>query len=387
MEITEVEVLLLELPLTEPFVASHGTTTVRTVSIVRVTGPDGEGWGECSALPAATYTAESAVGGFRTLVDDLAPALVTDHATVGNDPTDPIPLHPALAIADDRPMARSAAELAILDAALTARGRSLADWLAGPAGPGVPDTVAAGVSLGLDTVERTVAAVGRLADEGYRRCKVKVEPGHDVDLVAAVANAVPGLAIHADANGAFRPTGRTDPVTAVLAIAEAGASSLEQPFPPEDRANAARLIAELDRAGSAVPVVADEAVASVADFEAVTGAGAMTGLSIKPGRVGGVTVARDLHDRCLAAGVVATAGGMLETGLGRHALAALAALPGFALTGDLSPAGRWLAADPWPDLTLADGRLTVPGGPGVAPPPDQDVVAGHLIDRALIRRR
>jgi O-succinylbenzoate synthase len=131
-----------------------------------------------------------------------------------------------------------------------------------------------------------------------------------------------------------------------------------------------------------VPVIADEAVATQADAETLLSMGAMTGLSIKPARVGGLVAALSLHRFCLAAGLAATAGGMLETGLGRHALAALAALPGFTVTGDLSPAGRWLAADPWPDLTMTAGRIDVPAGPGVAPEPDP-----YLLDRYRLEHR
>jgi O-succinylbenzoate synthase len=110
-------------------------------------------------------------------------------------------------------------------------------------------------------------------------------------------------------------------------------------------------------------------------------AGAVSGVSIKPSRLGGLLPARDLHDGCVEMGLPATAGGMLETGLGRHALAALASLPGFTLTGDLSPAGRWLAADPWPDLEMGAGQIRVPTTPGVAPSPDPE-----LIDRYTAKR-
>jgi O-succinylbenzoate synthase len=197
-------------------------------------------------------------------------------------------------------------------------------------------------------------------------------------LVAALRTALPAIELHLDANGAYPATA----LDRVCKIVDAGIDAFEQPFAPADRATAAALI---DRIGDrGVPVVADEAVGSLRDARDLLEAGAMTGLSIKPARVGGLSIARKLHDLCVGHGLPATAGGMLETGLGRHALVALAGLPGFSLIGDLSPAGRWLAEDPWPDLTMTDGRLVVPDGPGVAPPPDLDTLERHLVDRRRI---
>jgi O-succinylbenzoate synthase len=231
-----------------------------------------------------------------------------------------------------------------------------------------------------------VAKARELVAEGYRRLKVKIQPGHDLALVRAIL-AEPGLdagavELQVDANGSYRP----DAIDTLAGLARAGIDAIEQPFAPGEVEAAARLVARLegtgvDRPGGRpVPVVGDEGVPSLAAARRLADRRAISGVSIKPARVGGLTVARDLHDLCQERGLVATAGGMLETGLGRHALAALAALPGFDLTGDLSPAGRWLAADPWPDLIMDGGRIAVPGGPGVAPEPDPD-----LIDRYTVR--
>lgn len=376
--VSTIDVHLLELPLTEPFTASHGQTLDRTIVAIRVTTDDGVGWGECSALPAATYTAESAIGTFEAISESLAPRLVG--ATV-DMPT----AYAADVVAEDsrsvtallgnvagQPMAIAGLEMAVFDAVLKSRGQSLAQWM------GVDTrTVPAGVSIGLDTIEATVAKATGLAAEGYGRLKVKVQPGHDAELVAALRRALPDIELQVDANGSYPASAVDD----VLRLAELGANAIEQPFAPSAPTSAIELIDRLQTMGP-VPVIADEAVATQADAETLLSMGAMTGLSIKPARVGGLVAALSLHRFCLAAGLAATAGGMLETGLGRHALAALAALPGFTVTGDLSPAGRWLAADPWPDLTMTAGRIDVPAGPGVAPEPDP-----YLLDRYRLEHR
>lgn len=368
--VASIDVMLLDLPLRESMVAAHGRTDRRPITIVRVTTADGVvGWGECSALPSATYTGESAVDSFHAICRELAPAIV-------GRPMASSDVAPLLAVGQrPRPMAISALEMAVLDAELRAADSSLAAWL------GVDSlTVPAGVSVGLAPVAETVSRVDQLVSDGYRRVKLKVEPGHDRQLVAAVRAANPDIEIHVDANGAYAP-GRIDPVLDLIAV---GVDAVEQPFARGDEATAAELIVRLAADDTAVPVVADEAVQSPAEAESVLAAKAMTGLSIKPARVGGILAARLLHDRCWADGISATAGGMLETGLGRHALAALAALPGFDLTGDLSPAGRWLSQDPFPDLEMTDGFIQVHDQAGVAPDPDDRALAALTVEQRLI---
>ena len=107
-------------------------------------------------------------------------------------------------------------------------------------------------------------------------------------------------------------------------------------------------------------VVWDESVRSRDDAERLHADGLLEGMSIKPGPLGGIAAAADLIAWAADRDVRVMVGGLLESGLGRHALAALAALPGVDLVGDLSPARRWLADDPWPDLVMRDGRIPVP---------------------------
>jgi len=374
MRVLAVELFLLELPLNEPFVASHGETRSRAIVMARVATTIGPGWGECSALPAATYTDESATGCYRSIGDELAPGLIGRPL-----PDDPSPETVAVPGRDrGRPMATACLEMAIIDASLRSRGLSLARWLGAER-----DRVPAGVSIGLGTVGGTVAAAERLVADGFGRLKVKIEPGHDARLVEALRRALPAVELQVDANGAYDEADVDDVARLVVGAAERGVDAIEQPFAPAAEAAAVELIERL-ASGRAVPVVADEAVSSVRDAARLLARGAMSGLSIKPARVGGIAESKRLHDLCLANGLPATAGGMLETGLGRHALAALAALPGFCLTGDVSPASRWLAADPWPDLTMVDGEILVPTGHGVGPEPDEAVLERFTVDRRLV---
>lgn len=419
MLIERVEVRLLSLPMREAFGAAHGTVQRREITVLRVETDQGHGWGECAALTEATYSDEHAAGAFDLLAGTLLPRLVghrLDAATALD----------RLADAPGNPMAKAAVEMALLDVALRSSGRPLASWLAdapypatapdpadrpdpprgsasadgpapadgsalgdgpapgdgrrtggsGPRAIGPPGTVPAGAVVGLGTPAEVADRVAALAADGFGRLKIKIAPGHDREVVAAVRARCPDLDLHADANGSYRATD----LPLLGSLGDEGLGALEQPFPPEEPGWAAELVAA--SAPSGLMVVADEAAVDLAAVQELQRRRALRGVAVKPSRLGGLNAARTLVGWCQAAGLALTAGGMVETGLGRHALAALASLPGFTITGDVSPAGRWLAADPWPDLVMTDGRIEVPSAPGVAPDPDPEVLAHHTVRRA-----
>ncbi|MEM8925221.1 MAG: o-succinylbenzoate synthase [Actinomycetota bacterium] len=363
------EVRLLALPLVEPFRAAHGALTERALVVVRIETDIGHGWGECSALPDPTYTGEWAADAFDRLGRDLLPLIVGQ--AVG--PTEAV----AALGEHGQPMAAAAVEMALLDAALRAEGRSLASHL------GVDDevtSVVAGAAVGLGTVAEVVASAERQAAAGFGRIKLKIQPGHDVDVVAAVVDAVPDVEVQVDGNGSFDATH----LDALAGLGDLGVTAIEQPFAPDDVASAASLTER-----SSAPVVADEAAPDLNAVRALQRAGALGGVSIKPPRVGGLGRAVELHDLCRTSELKATAGGMIECGLGRRSLAALAALPAFTLAGDVSPAARWLKADPWPDLAMGageqHGRILVPDEPGVAPDPDPELLERLTVRRHVVR--
>ena len=359
MLIERVAVRLVELPLVEPFVAAHGTMTVRELVVVEIDSDEGHGWGECSALPEASYTDEFAAGAFMVIDEELAPRLVGHDLSADG-------VQARLSLVSGNPMAKAALEMAVLDIELRRDGQSLADRLGAKA-----THVRAGAAVGLCPVDAIRDRVAALADDGFGRVKLKVAPGHDLDAVSAAQVGAPSIEVQVDGNGAYE----WQHIGHLVELAQSGVTAVEQPFAVDDEGPTAELVER-----SPVPIVADEAASSTVEVGRLYEMGAVSGVSIKPPRIGGIGPAVALHDWCADHGVPATAGGMVESGLGRHALAALAALPGFTLTGDVSPARRWLAADPWPDLQPAEelpGELGVPAEPGVAPDPDRDLLDHH----------
>jgi len=354
VKLTGVELRHVSMPLVAPFRTSFGTQTTRDVLLLRVVTDESEGWGECVAMTDPLYSSEYVDGAADVLRRFLVPAL----AAAG--PIDAHAVATVLTPYRGHRMAKAALETAVLDAELRAEGRSFARELGA-----VHDRVPCGVSVGImDSVPALLDAVGNYLDEGYLRIKLKIEPGWDVEPVRAVRERYgDDVLLQVDANTAYtladaRHLARLDPFGLLL---------IEQPLDEEDvlgHAELARLIE--------TPVCLDESITSARSAAAAIRLGACQVVNIKPGRVGGYLEARRIHDVCVAHGVPVWCGGMLETGIGRAANVALAALPGFVLPGDTSASGRYYRTDITEPFVLAAGQLAVPTGPGsgVSPVPE-----------------
>ncbi len=339
------------MPLVRPFRTSFGTQTARDVLIVEVVTEGGvSGWGECAAMEWPGYSAEYVDGAVDVLIEHLVPRVLADRTL------DPQRAHDQFARLMGHPMAKSALETAILDAWLREQGQSLADYLGA-----VRDDVDCGVSVGIpSSIDALLTEVASYVDAGYRRIKLKIEPGWDLEPVRAVREAWPDMPLQTDANQAYT---RND--AALLGtMDDADLLLVEQPLPEDDLRGHALLAEQIS-----TPVCLDESIISTAVADTAIAFGATSVINIKPGRVGGYLEAKAIHDLCLDRGVPVWCGGMLETGIGRAANVALAALPGFTLPGDTSASSRYFATDITEPFVLQDGRLRVPTGPGIGVDP------------------
>jgi O-succinylbenzoate synthase len=221
-----------------------------------------------------------------------------------------------------------------------------------------------GVSVGIhERVEDLLRTVEGYLDEGYKRIKLKIEPGHDIADVRAVRERFGDILLQVDANTAYtRSDGHH-----LAQLDELGLLLIEQPLPEEDVLGHAE-IAQIMR----TPICLDESITSADIAADAIAMGACSIVNIKAGRVGGYLEARRVHDVCAAHGVPVWCGGMLETGLGRAANVALAALPNFTLPGDTSASGRYYAQDIVEPFVLESGTLAVPTGPGLGVTPLED---------------
>lgn len=357
MKLTGVELRRIRMPLVAPFRTSFGTQTYRDILLLRVVTAEAEGWGECVAMSDPLYSSEYVDAAADVLRRFFVPALAACPTLDGGA------VAQVLAPFKGHRMAKAAIEMAVLDAELRAAGRPLARELGATA-----DRVPCGVSVGImDSVGELLDSVGEYLDAGYVRIKLKIEPGWDVEPVRAVRERYGDeVLLQVDANTAYslsdaRHLARLDPYGLLL---------IEQPLDEEDllgHAELARIIK--------TPVCLDESITSArAAAQAITLAACKI-INVKPGRVGGYLEARRIHDVCAAHGVPVWCGGMLESGLGRAANVALAALPGFTLPGDTSASDRYYRTDITPPFVLDDGHLRVPTAAGIGVEPIADVLA------------
>lgn len=354
-----VELRRIRLPLARPLASAHGVETERHIVLVAATGPDGTvGWGECAALGRPTYTGEWTAGAWAVLTEELAPAAVARRPSgvVGH------------------PMATAALSTAVLDARLKAAGTSLAAELGVDGGRAVASTAVTGTGARVDELLASVAV--DLA-AGHRSVKVKIRPGWDVEPLHALRDAWPDLDLAADGNGAYTTADRAH----LVGLDRFGLAYLEQPLPADDLVAAAALAERM-----ATPIALDESLTSPGAVATALALGAADVVSIKPGRLGGIDRAAAVAVLAAERGVDAFVGGMLETGVGRAAALAVAALPGCSLPTDLGPSARYFSADLTPPFVLdGGGRLAVPSGPGIGVAPDLDRVDDVTVERCVVR--
>lgn len=365
MKLTHAVLHQLHLPLVSPFRTSFGTETARQVLLVQVIGPDTQGWGECVADALPLYSSEYSDGAAqmikRFLLPRLDPANVVASTVSG-----------MMSPVNGHPMAKGGIEAAVLDAECRLYGQTLSERLGA-----TKDRVPAGVSVGIhDSIPALLDTVEGYVAEGYLRIKLKIEPGNDIAHVAAVRERFSDILLQVDANCAY-----TLADAAVLARLDAfDLLLIEQPLPEDDvrgHAQLARLVK--------TPVCLDESITSPRAALDAIAIDACRIINIKPGRVGGYLEAVKIHDICVAAGIGVWCGGMLETGIGRAANVALAALPGFTLPGDTSASSRYFHQDVTEPFVLEDGYLRVPTGPGIGVDPIAERLAEFTVSTETVK--
>ena len=353
MRIESIRSLRVPMDIRTPLATSNGTHSQRVVSLIEITTTDGVvGWGENVAPQSVQYVGESATQSHASL-QMLAPLLggrTIDVFEMLAESWWGIP---------EKNFAKHALESAVWDAHTRTVKESLRNALGG-----VRDSVMPGVVVGLaSSVDDTVTeAVSRVA-EGYRRIKLKVEPGRDVQVVRAVRTAVgDAVILQVDANAAYT----RDDIQHLSRLDEFALQFIEQPLSADDLDGHALLSSRIR-----TPVCLDESVENCDQLMRAIESAACSVVNVKPSRVGGIGDALRMHNILVTHGLDAWVGGMLETGIGRASCLALASLPGFTLTPDLSASNRYFDRDVTTPFTLENSEIQVPNteGIGVRPLP------------------
>jgi O-succinylbenzoate synthase len=372
IQIQSVTLREIALTLKEPFQISSGTQSHRRIFLVHLRDADGaEGWGECVAGETPHYGPEAIDSAWVALREWVAPRVL------GRSFAGPEEIQPALDLNfRGNNMAKAAVEMAAWELAARREGVSLARKLGG-----TRERIEVGISLGIQKSPEALVEKARQAlARGYRKVKIKVKPGSDVQYVGAVREALgPEAPLMADANNAYTLAD----LDALRRLDDLGLIMIEQPLAWDDILRHAELQKQLR-----TPICLDESITGADRAEDMITLGAGRIVNIKAGRVGGFRESIAIHDLCQRHGIPVWCGGMLESGIGRAHNVALASLPNFTIPGDVSPSERYWDQDiVIPEWTMdKEGRIEVPGDrPGMGVEVDLNRIDDLTVRREEIR--
>jgi O-succinylbenzoate synthase len=358
IELTSITLREIRLPLKEPFRISSGEVFERRIALLELHDASGvTAWSECVAGETPNYSPETIDTAWLAITEWLAPRVIGRTIEL---PGTVLPI-----LEEDirgHNMAKAAVEMGIWGLEATKLGMPLSRLLGG-----TRQEIDVGISLGIqkspDELARRVSAALKA---GYRKVKIKIMPGSDVQFVRVAREAV-GMAapLMADANNAYT----LDDVDQLRDLDELGLMMIEQPLAWDDLVRHAELQRHLQ-----TPICLDESITSLDRARDMLALGSGRIVNIKPGRVGGLASSIAIHDFCESNAIPVWCGGMLESGIGRAYNVALASLSNFVKPGDVSPSSRYWERDiVTPEWTMnGNGTMTVPDSPGIGVEVDRD---------------
>ena len=359
MKIQSITLHHISMPLVSPFETSFGRETDRQCVLITLQAEGLTGYGECVATRDPGYNYETTGTALHILKDFIAPLIL------GKDIEDAEDFQQRVEGIRGHHLAKAGVEMALWDLLGKRDGKSLKEMFGG-----VRDKVEVGVSIGIqESASALVRSVESYLQDGYRRVKIKIKPGREVDETSAVRRAYPDLRLQVDANSAYT----LETASVLKAIDDLNLLLIEQPLFEDDIWDHRKLQAEFK-----TPICLDESIVSPRHARYALEMEACRIINIKPSRIGGLSLGIAIHDYCRAQNVPVWCGGMLETGVGRASNLALASLPGFVLPGDISASNRYYERDITNERFMLndDSTIDVPNGHGL----------GVTIDEAALKQ-
>jgi len=372
MKIQQINLYHLRMPLCSPFETSFGRISDRECLLLEAYAGGLVGYGECVADQTPGYSYETCQTAWHILRDFLIPSIL------GMSLDGLVGLQQKISFVRGHPMAKAGLEMAFWDLVGKQEGTSLQRLLNEGRGE-VRKSVKVGVSVGLQaTPEELVTVVNNYLEKGYGRIKIKIKPGRDIGDTYAIRRAFPEVLLQVDANSAYT----LDNAKSLQPLDDLDLLLIEQPLDEDDLWDH-RQMQKIFR----TPICLDESILSARHARQALEMESCRVINIKAGRVGGLSEARAIHDICQKAGVPVWCGGMLETGVGRAANLALAALPGFTLPGDISATERYYMEDITQEnfLLNPDSTITVPERPGLGVSINQPSLSKFTLDFLAVK--
>ncbi|WP_071393404.1 o-succinylbenzoate synthase [Bacillus tuaregi] len=368
MKLNRVVLKHLQMEQKSAFSTSYGTFKTKDLILVEAIDEDGvTGWGEGVAFPVPWYTEETVKTSWHMLEDFLLPIALKapfDH---------PDELNARFSFIRKNNMAKAAIEGAVWDLYAKRQGISLSQALGGK-----KKTIEVGIAIGIQkTTDDLLRLIDQYATEGYRRMKVKIKPGLDVELIEAIRKRFPTIPLMADANSAYT----LKDIARLKELDQYGLMMIEQPLGSDDIIDHAELQSQLR-----TPICLDESILSLEDTRKAIAIGACGVINVKIGRVGGLSEAVKIHDLCKEKGVPVWCGGMLEAGVGRAHNIAITSLENFTMPGDTAGSSHYWERDIIdPEVVVKDGRITVPDKPGIGYEVNRKMVDYYTVEAKTFR--
>ncbi len=344
--VRKLSLYLIEMELVSPFEISTGVTRRRRAVIVRVEEDGFVGWGEAPADYKPIYSYETAETAFYIIREFLA-----EHAISSEGPEDFLE---RVNFVRGHQMAKAGVEMALWDLKAKKNGMPLWRLLRG-----TKEEIESGVSVGIQrTIEDLLKVVDSYLEKGYKRIKLKIKPGWDLDVVEAVRREHPDLMLQVDANAAYR----LNDWHYLRKLDQFDLLMLEQPLDHDDLVDHS-ILAGMIR----TPICLDESIKKPEDAYRAYRLGSCSIINIKPARVGGLLNTKKIHDFCDSVGMPVWIGGLLETGIGRGHQVAAATLPDVRFPNDISASDRYYGEDivepPWSITNRS--TMVAPKKPGI----------------------
>jgi o-succinylbenzoate synthase len=357
MRLREVKLRHVRMKMKFPFSTSFGTFEDKEFILLEAMDENGEsGWGESVAFHSPWYNEETVKTNWHMLEDFMIPKLLN------TDIEHPDEVSEILSGIRKNNMAKSTIEGAVWDLFAKQKGIPLAVALGGE-----KKEIEVGISIGIqDTVVDLVQLIEEHINEGYKRIKVKIKPGWDVEVLREVRKQFPNVPLMADANSAYH----LNDIDRLKALDEFNLTMIEQPLSTDDIVDHAKLQKEIS-----TPVCLDESIHSYEDARKAIELGSCKIINIKIGRVGGLTHSKRIHDLCQKHDIPVWCGGMLESGVGRAHNIALTTLSNFILPGDTAASSRYWEKDIIdPEVVVENGKITVPEKCGIGYEPNRKII-------------
>ena len=369
MKIDRIEIRKIFLPYIKPFTTSGWTENGNNGIIIRVDMNGATGWGEAPVRKGPFYNEETTGTAWSVIKEILIPLVLKNNFNVETIPEDVNKIFSGIR---GNKIAISGMEFAFWDLLGKIKKSSLSQLLGG-----TRNKIDVGVSIGIiENISSLLNLVEGYLKEGYKRIKIKIKPGCDLEPVSEIRKNWKNILLQTDANSAYK----LDDAAHLSKFDEHNLLLIEQPLAHDDLYEHSILQKKIR-----TPVCLDESITSLYQARSAISMKACRIINIKPSRVGGLLAAREIHNVAQKNNMPVWCGGMLETGIGRAFNVSLASLPNFNLPGDISANKRYFEKDIVlnPYELNSDGTLTVPDEPGTGVEVDEKFLEKITLDKLI----